>query len=118
MGVGDSFSTSGAAVFESEAKSNGIDICLKTNYEPGSSDMKAPIKRLMENRCCLVTVLFGQDQDIASLLLEAHRQKYTGEWVMSDIILDSLDRIIINLKQHLDESSIHKLLRGTFKCTL
>ena len=116
MGVGDSFSTSGAAVFESEAKSNGIDICLKTNYEPGSSDMKAPIKRIMKNRCCLVTVLFGQEQDIASLLLEAHRQKYTGEWVMSENLIGGLEKITNILKKHLDESSMHKLLRGMLKC--
>ena len=88
---------------------------MKANYEPGSSDMKAPIKRLMENKCCLVTVLFGQDQDIASLLLEAHRQKYTGEWVVSENVIDGLDGIITNLRKHLDESSMHKLLRGMLK---
>ena len=116
IGVGDAFSTSGAADFESEAKSNGIDICMKANYEPGSSDMKAPIKRIMENRCCLVTVLFGQDQDIASLLLEAHRHKYTGEWVISENVIGGLEDIIKNLRKHLDEPSIHELLRGMLKC--
>lgn len=116
IGVGDSFSTSGAEVFESAAKSNGIDICMKANYKPGSSDMKAPIKRIMANRCCLVTVVFGQDQDISSLLLEAHKQNYKGEWVMSENVIGGLDGIIGDLKKHLDESSIHKLLRGTLKC--
>lgn len=116
IGVGDSFSTSGAKDFEVIAKRNGIDICMKANYETGSSDMKAAIKRIMENRCCLVTVLFGQNQDIASLLLEAHRQKYKGEWVMGENMIGGLDGIIANLKRRLDESSIHKLLRGMFEC--
>lgn len=89
---------------------------MKADYVPGSSRMKAPIKKIMENRCCLVTVLFGQDHDMYSLLLEAHRQNYPGEWLMSENVIDGLDGIIHKLKQHLDKSSIHKLLRGMFEC--
>ena len=116
IGDGDSFSTSGAEIFELEATNNGIDICMKANYEAGSLDMKAPIKQIMENRCCLVTVLFGQDRDIYSLLLEAHRQNYTGEWVMSENVIGGMDGIIESLKKDLNEPAIHKLLRGMFEC--
>ena len=116
VGDGDSFSTSGAEIFELEADNNGIDICMKANYEAGSLDMEAPIKQIIDSACCLVTVVFGQDRDISSLLLEAHRQNYAGEWVMSENIIDGLDGIIESLKKDLDEPSIHKLLRGMFEC--
>ena len=115
IGIGDSFSTSGAEIFELEADSNEINICRKANYKAGSSDMKAPIRQIMENRCCLVTVVFGQDRDISSILLEAHRQNYTGEWVMSGNIIDGLDGIVENLKKDLEEPAIHTLLSGTFE---
>ena len=67
----------------------------------------------MDNRCCLVTVVFGKTQDLASLLLEAHKQNYNGEWIMGDNIKGSLDTIANDLKKHLDEpSSVHELLTG------
>ena len=116
-GVGDSFSTASAAAFESAATPSGVEVCRKATYEAGSTDMRATIKKIMDKRCCLVTVLFGQAQDISSLLLEAHRQKYMGEWMIGDII-GGLDGIISDLKNHLDEPVIHELLRGLFACIL
>ena len=77
--------------------------------------MKAPIKQIMDARCCLVTVVFGQTQDLAALLLEAHKQNYDGEWVMGDNIMASLDGIFNDLERNLDEpSSVHELLTGMF----
>ena len=77
--------------------------------------MEAPIKKIMDNKCCLVTVVFGQTQDLASLLLEAHKQNYNGEWVMSPNIIDG----VINVQKHLDEpSSVHELLTGMFDLIL
>ena len=111
-GLGDSFSSAGATAFELAAVENKIDVCTKATYEAGSMDMKAPIKRIMDNNCCRVTVLFGQTQDMSSLLLEAHRQKYPGEWIMSENVMATLDGVVNNLKNHLDEPTIHKLLRG------
>ena len=77
--------------------------------------MKAPIKQIMDARCCLVTMVFGQTQDLAALLLEAHKQNYNGEWVMGDNIMASLDGIFNDLERNLDEpSSVHELLTGMF----
>ena len=118
VGVGDSFSVAAATAFESAATANGINICTKANYDSGSSDMTAPIKQIMTNRCCLVTVLFGLGRDIAPLLMEARAQRYDGEWVINENIKNSLHTITRDLKRHLDEPSIHRLLRGMLKLSL
>lgn len=118
IGSGDPYSTAGIKAFETAAIENGIDVCTKAVYEAGSTDMHAPIKKIMENSCCRVTVLFGQSQDLASLLLEAHNQKYDGEWIMGENIMGALDDVVKDLENHLDESSIHELLRGQFDCAL
>ena len=114
VGVGDPYSTAAAKAFESAAIDNQIDVCTKANYETGSLNMKTPIEQIIDNRCCLVTVVFGQSQDISSLLLEAHRQNYAGEWIIGENVMGSLDTIVNDLSKHLDEASTHKLLRGTF----
>ena len=119
VGVGDPYSTAAAKAFESAAIDNQIDVCTKANYEAGSSDMAAPIRQIINNRCCRVTVVFGQTQDLSSLLLEAHRQNYAGEWIMGDNIMGSLDTIVNDLNNnHLDEISTHRLLRGMFEFVL
>ena len=77
--------------------------------------MKPVIKEIMDNRCCLVTVVFAQTQDLAALLLEAHKQNYNGEWFMGDNIKGALDTVVNRLKKNLDEpSSVHELLTGMF----
>ena len=94
---------------------NQIDVCTKAHYQAGSGKMEAPIKKIMDNGCCLVTVVFGQTQDLASLLLEAHKQNYNGEWIMGDNIKGSLDGVVNDLERNLDEpSSVHELLTGMF----
>ena len=124
LGDGDAYSTDVALAFEKAAKKVGIDVCTKASYNAGSvavedkRPMKAPIEKIMGNSCCLVTVLIAQTKDISSLLLEAHRQKYPGEWIMSENTLSSLDGIIADLKQHnMTDDSIQKLLRGLFEFT-
>ena len=118
LGAGDAYSTDVALAFEKAAKNVGIDVCTKATYQAGSGDMQAPIKEIMDNSCCLVTVLFAQTQDIASLLLEAHKQHYTGEWIMSENVIATLDGIVAHLKNHMDDRSVQKLLRGRCKFTL
>ena len=114
VGVGDPYSTDAAKAFEMAAKDNQIDVCTKANYEAGSLDMTTPIKQIIDSRCCLVTMVFGQTQDISSLLLEAHKQRYAGEWIMGDNAMGSVDTIVNNLNTHLDEHATYKLLRGTY----
>ena len=115
IGSGDPFSTAAAEAFLSAATDNQIDVCSKANYQAGSGNMKAPIKQIMDARCCLVTVVFGKPQDLAALLLEAHKQNYDGEWVMGENIMASLDGIFNYLERNLDEpSSVHGLLTGMF----
>ena len=118
IGLGDVYSTDLAEAFKAAATDNEIDVCTTANYDAGSSNMKAPIKEIIDNKCCLVTVLFGQIQDISSLLLEAHRQNYAGEWILPDSAKTYADAVTITLRKHLDESSIHKLLRGMFECKI
>ena len=74
--------------------------------------MVKPIKQVAASSC-LVTVLFGQTQDISSLLLEAHKKRYAGELLIPDNFDAQVEQVIINLQEHLDDvSSIHGLLRG------
>ena len=117
VGVGDPYSTAAAKAFELAAEDNNIDVCTKANYKSGSSEMAAPIKQIIDNRCCLVTVVFGQARDTSSLLLEAHRQNYAGEWIMGDDVMGSLDTIVNDLNKHLGKRPTHKLLRGMFELT-
>ena len=79
--------------------------------------MQEPIKQIMDNRCCVATVLYGQVQDVSMLLLEAHRRNYAGEWIIAESV-NYVDGIFVNLRKHLDESSIHRLLRGMFEWKL
>ena len=62
-----------------------------------------------------MTVVFAQTQDISSLLLEAYRQRYAGEWIVGDSVLESLSTIVKILSKHLDERAVNELLRGTFQ---
>ena len=88
-------------------------MCKKAKYESGSVDMRAAIKQIMDNRCCMVTAVFGQAQDLASLFLEAHVQDYAGEWIVGDGVMADVDDLVKHLKKHLKhDSSVHKLLRG------
>ena len=111
MGSGDAYSTAAAKAFESAAAENQIEVCTKATYQAGSGNMESPIKDIVENECCLVTVVFGQTQDLAALLLEAHNQNYNGEWIMSPEIIDG----VIDIQKKLDEpSSVHEVMTGMF----
>ena len=114
-GSGDPYSTAAAKAFESAAIDNQIDVCTRATYQAGCGKMEAPIKQIMDARCCLVNMVFGQAQDLAALLLEAHKQNYKGEWIMGDNIQASLDAVLNDLERNLDDpSSVHEVLRGMF----
>ena len=119
IGLGDPYSTAAAKAFELEAENKQIDVCAKVEYLSQSGDMKAAIKAIIDNRCCQVTVVFGQAPDLTSLLLEAHKQSYVGEWIVGESIVANLGGIVKDLKRHIKpESSVHELLRGMRKFTL
>ena len=103
-------------------KDNQLDVCTEATYKAGSLDMKymeEPIKQIINKRCCVATVLYGRVQDISTALLEAHKQNYAGEWLIPHSVVPSIDGILLNLrKKHLDESSIHSILRGMFEWKL
>ena len=80
--------------------------------------MEAAIQQIMDNRCCAVTVVFGQSQDLASIFVEAQAQSYAGEWVVGDNILDSYDVIVNEMKKHLAEPVVHKFMRGLCRIML
>ena len=109
--MGDAYSSDCANAFEVAARNNQLDISTKATYEAGSLDMTIPINQVIDNSC-LVTVLYGQIQDISSLLLEAHRLGYTGEWLIPDNANAEIEQIIINLQKYLKDSTIYGLLRG------
>ena len=109
-------------------KDKQLDVCTEATYKAGSSDMnymEKPIKQIINNRCCVATVLYGQVQDVSAALLEAHKQNYAGEWLIPDSA-GYIDALLINLqnlqqkKEHLHESSVsvHSLLRGMFEWKL
>ena len=80
--------------------------------------MKAAIEGIMNKRCCRVNVVFAQAKDLTSLFLEAHKQRYAGEWVVGESIVGALDGIVTDLRRHLAEPSVHELLRGMHEFTL
>ena len=112
IGAGDPYSTAGAQAFELAALDSKIDVCIKAEYVSGSGDMEGAIKDILDKKCCRVTVVFGQAQDLTSLFLEAHKQHYDGEWVVGDELIVTFDGIVKDLKRQLHEPSVHKLLRG------
>ena len=118
IGLGDPYSTAGAQAFGLAAREKQMDVCTKVNFVSGSGDMEAAIKDIFDKKCCRVTVVFGQAQDLTSLFLEAHKQHYNGEWVVGESIMGSLDGIVKSLKRHLPEPAVHKLLRGMYEFTL
>ena len=113
IGEGDSYSTDGAKAFALAASKKNIDICTKAEFKAGSGDMKAAIKQIIDNRCCMLTVVFGQPQDLASIFVEAQAQSYSGEWVVGDNMIDSYDVVVNEMKKHLAEPAIHKFMTGS-----
>ena len=78
----------------------------------GAADVKAPVQEIIAKNCCRVTVVFAQAQDLASIFLEAHKQNYEGEWIVGETVVAAVDGIVAELKTHLPEASVHKLLQG------
>ena len=112
--VGDSYSSAGAAAFKNAAKKNGINVCMTSSYVPNSVDMQAAMQRIMDARCCFLTVVFAQPKDTAALLLAAHKVHYSGEWLMGETVIDSDIEITKQLTNALgDTSEVYRLMKGT-----
>ena len=114
IGLGDPYSIGGAEAFEKAAKDKQIDICKKSRYLASSGDMEPVIEEIIAARCCRVTVVFGQAQDLASLFLEAHRQNFDGEWIVGESLVGLVDDVVNELKTHLPEAEVHKSLQGMY----
>lgn len=118
LGSGDPYSTAGAQAFVSAATdlriSNKLIKVCESKYVSGSGNMKAAIEEIMNTKCCRLNVVFGQAQDLTALFREANTQGYEGEWLVGNEILVHLDDIVNELKRHLDDDAVHKLLRGMY----
>lgn len=113
IGLGDPYSVGGAEAFAKAAGHKRIDVSEEPRYLAGSGgEIAAAIKEIIEKSGCRVTVVFGQAQDLASLFLEAHKQNYGGEWIVGESLVGSLDGVVSELKTHIPESAVHKLLQG------
>ena len=80
--------------------------------------MTKPIKKIMDTqkytqRLCMVTVVFGYAADFAGLLLAAHQQGYTGEWIVTGFIGNHVDYLVEYLRPHLKtDSAVQQFLQG------
>ena len=75
--------------------------------------MKQAIQQIVGKKCCLVTMVFGQDYDLISLFLEAQKQGYAGEWIVGHNVISSRDHIVKEMmKSNLTARSVHEFLRG------
>ena len=116
--MGDSYSEVGAAAFVRAASDKGINVCRTSSYQPNSADMETAISRIVQDGCCGLTVIFAQPKDIVSILLEAHKQHYAGEWLMGETAVDSYANIIAGLKEHVGTTSqVYQLMRGKYELT-
>ena len=124
IGDGDPYSTAGAEAFLRAARSKNIDVCKRANYVHKSGDMRAAIKKIIDKRCCTVTVVFGQPKDLVALFVEAYEQDYDDgeawewEWIVGDIFSSS--HTLMSEMQNwsrrkggqLSESQVHRALSG------
>ena len=91
---------------------------MKAKYFSGSGDMEAAIRKIIETNCCLLTVVFGQSEDLKSLFLEAYRQRYPGEWIV--VNQTSLENLARDLEAEISSArdlqaqvaSVNDLLQG------
>ena len=111
------FEKSNAAAFKAAFKP-ADNIWAEVNYISGSQDMTKAIKEIMDTkivrqRLCMVTVVFGYAADFAGLLLAAHEQGYTGEWIVTGYIGNHVDYLVKYLTPHLKtDSAVQQFLRG------
>ena len=100
------------------------NIWVEANYESGSQDMTKTIKEIMDTkithrRLCMVTVFCGYAADFARLLLAAYEQGYTGEWIATGFMGNSVNALVEYLTPHLKtDSAVQQLLRGMYELTL
>ena len=115
------FETSTSKAFKEEFEKDEGMWLVEAKYEKGSNDVEGTIKKIMEMKStderitCAVTVVFGLYQDLASLLIEAHQQGYTGEWIVAGFIGNFVPLLVPILeKAGLKPDEVQKLLRGMF----
>ena len=108
-----------------EAFNAADNIWVEANYISGSQDMRKTIKEIMDmkiihQRLCMVTVVCGYAADFKRLLLEAHNQGYTGEWITTGYMGMSVNSFVKYLTPRLenDDSAVQQLLRGRYELTL
>ena len=65
---------------------------------------------------CRVNVVFAQNEDLAQLFLEAHKQNYKGEWVVGGSLFGSLSDVARDMKNELKNSSVYEILQGMCEC--
>ena len=123
VGKGDAYSTGGAEEFLKEASSRNIDVCTRAEYVHLSQDMSAAMKKIIDNRCCTVTVVFGQRTDLAPLFVEAYHQNYAGEWFVGDAVVGVIDILMQDMQsisrrkgRGMSHSQVQEALRGMFTC--
>ena len=112
MGVHDPYSADAAKAFELVAEDKKIDVCL-TKFDANPKSMEAALKEIIAKNCCQLTVVFAQVKDLVSLFLQAHKQQYTGEWIVGNSLVGSVADVVKDLERHdIPEPAVHKLLRG------
>ena len=74
--------------------------------------MRKYIQNLRNDCKCLVTVVFAKFQDLVSLLVAAHVEHYESEWVLSDVMMSSVDDVVREMAKQMDKSEVHEALRG------
>ena len=76
--------------------------------------------KIIDQRLCMVTVVCGYAADFVRLLLEAHNQGYTGEWITTGYMGMSVNSFVKYLTPRLenDDSAVQQLLRGRYELTL
>ena len=113
--VGDAYSTGGAEAFKTAAVNNGIHVCdgVIHKYEANNvEETKAIFKKIMEDNCCYVNVVFDITKHLASLIQAARGGGYEGKWFVGNMSSEALD-MVNELKNKLSEPSyVHEVLRG------
>ena len=118
-GAHDPYSEDAAKAFQIAAKNENMETCA-VSYTAKADTMASTIGRLTAStKCgcsvcrCRVNVVFGQPSNLTSLLFEASKQHYKGEWIIGHSEFGSFDDVVKGLTHMLpDSSSVHKTLRG------
>ena len=110
----DSFSKAGGAAFKKAAEDKGMDV-YEENYQSESKDMTQVIQKIITERRCKATVVFGEYADYSALLLAAHEKGWIGEWIMGSNFVNGVDEIRAKLKEsNIGPKNVDKILDGVY----